>query len=79
MSGKPESVDDLLKRLQDLGVQPDQWREVESRSVQPDVVGRSVTVLTQLRDFLEKMLAQDQAQIASLREQLHRLKHGGGS
>jgi hypothetical protein len=73
----------LPKELQDLfiksGLSEGRWADVEEHSVQPPLVTHQAEALIKLRAFLESLVAQDQATVAQLKEQIVRLKHGGGS
>jgi len=75
------SVEDLKKKLRDIGIDPDDPMWLKSKSAdlgQLDVVKRNRAALEKVKALLEGQVANDQAQIHSLREQLARLKRGGG-
>lgn len=72
----PKEIQDLLDKL---GVDPGAWGEMEGHVATPPLMQRQAETLVKLRTFLETMVAQDQAALSGLHEQLARLKHGGGS
>ena len=45
---------------------------------QPKFMQEQAAHMAKLRDLLERVLAQKQAEVVSLQEKLLRLKHGGG-
>jgi len=76
MSDAEKTLHELLDQA---GVKAGGWAGVEPHAVQPALVQRQAEALLKLRGLLETLVAQDQAALASLHEQLARLKHGGGS
>lgn len=72
------SVEDDKKDLEQQGVTPGSWTEIPDRILPGATMGQ-IEALTKLRELLEEMKAKDQKTIAQLREQLARIRHGGGS
>lgn len=56
-----------------------EWREMGGKTVVPEHVRRTQNALLKLKALIEQMVASDESQVAAVREQLHRMKHGGGS
>lgn len=71
------NTEDLKKDLKQLGINPGDWTEIPDKTL-PGATVSQVASLTKLRDVLEDLAAQDQKTVAKLREQLARLRHGGG-
>jgi len=55
------------------------WQEVGGQMVVPAVVNSQREALLRLKSLIESMIAKEQQNLAIVREQLHRMKHGGGS
>ena len=73
---------DVLKKLEALGIKPGEAKWIET---QPVEVGELPTVqkqrelLAKLRELLQSELQDSQAKLEMAREQLERLKNGGGA
>lgn len=76
MSKTPPEIQQLLDKF---GVTIGEWDGMEEHSTRPPVMDRQAQTLVKLKKFLDQMVAQDQQALATLREQLSRLEHGGGS
>lgn len=55
------------------------WEEVGGQMVQPAIVVQQKEALLRLRALIEAEIAKEQKNVAFVREQLHRMRHGGGS
>ena len=55
-----------------------EWVEIESKTVVPPPVIQGRALLLRLRKVMQALIDKDQKQIALLREQQYRKKHGGG-
>jgi len=55
------------------------WKEIGGRQVRPSIVTAQQKALLKLRAILQQELEKHQGDLAVVREQLHRMKHGGGS
>lgn len=74
------TIEEVKKRLEDMGIKPGQWGEVSGRSISAAaVLGTQGQALLKMRSVLETLMAKDQADLSRLKEQLARLQHGGGS
>lgn len=69
----------LTDILEEAGVTPGEWGETQEHVAGIEAVSRQRENLLKLKGVLEKALVEDQKRLADLREQLIRLKHGGGS
>ena len=76
MSDTPEET---LKILEQLGVKSGNWQEMAERLVSLDGVTNQGEHLLKLKEILEGIAAADQKRLAALKEQLARVKFGGGS
>ena len=56
-----------------------EWADLEGKTITPPQVVKSREALIRLKRMLEGLLEKDQKEVARLREQLHRRKHGGGA
>ena len=56
-----------------------QWQEVGGRRVTPKIVDQQRAALIRLKKVLEDAVGKDLEKVAALREQLHRMRFGGGS
>lgn len=61
------------------GVEPGQWRQMGNKPFEPSFVGAQKELLTKLRDSLGQAVEADRREVLRLKQQLQRLKHGGGS
>lgn len=59
--------------------QNNQWQEVGGKTVQPKIVQQQMKALLRLRNLLQGVVEREKKNVAVAREQLHRMKHGGGS
>jgi len=55
------------------------WKEVGGQSHTPKIVKDQRSALLRLKQILEGEVLAHQKKLAIVREQLHRMKHGGGS
>jgi len=72
------SPEDLIKELKKIGIDPDRWVNVEEKMVKPIALEHQTKLLVQLKGMFEGIVEQDRKKILSLKEQVERLKHGGG-
>jgi hypothetical protein len=56
-----------------------QWEGIGGRTVRPRIVDEQRDALLRLRGILEGILEKEQKKLKVVQEQLHRMKHGGGS
>lgn len=70
--------EDLSEQLKTAGIDEGSWQDVEGKRVVPPYVGRQREILLTLRGLAEDNIARDQKKLAVLRQQLHRIRHGGG-
>lgn len=73
--------DELKKKLHDLGIYPDAPAWTKSQSVdlgKLPVIQQQREALAKVKELLQAQVQSDEAQIHTLREQLARLKRGGG-
>lgn len=68
-----------METLKRLGIDTSTWAETPGGAVQPQMVQGQAATLKKVKAMLEQMLEQDNSKVAELREQLARLKFGGGS
>jgi len=71
-------VEEIKRKLRELGVPVDGWGKTEEREVASPFLDRQTSLLTKAKDMLEGQLAEDQRTVAELHEKVARLKHGGG-
>ena len=74
--------EELRKKLQDLGIDLDQPSWTKSQPVdlgKLPVIQHQREAFTRVKELLQAQVQNDEAQIHVLREQLARLKRGGGS
>jgi len=71
-----QEVQDLLKKL---GLGPGAWGTNPERTVNLPVVENQKESLLKLKGLLEGVVESDRQTVVQLREQLNRLRHGGGS
>lgn len=55
------------------------WKEVGGQVVTPSIVTQQQQALLKLRALLEQELQKQESNLRVVREQLHRMRHGGGS
>jgi len=72
------SPEDLVKALEEMGIDPDRWVNVEEKMVKPIALEQQTKLLVQLKGMFEGIVEQDRKKVLSLKEQVERLKHGGG-
>ncbi len=72
----PEEVKEMMAKL---GIPENGWSELGERSIKSPLMAGHAEALVKLRDFLDSMVANDQASLVRLREQLARAQHGGGT
>ena len=61
------------------GRSPGEWMRMREGTFEPALVKGQKELLLKLKGLLEESVASDQVEIANLKQQLQRLKHGGGS
>lgn len=71
-----QEIEDLLKRL---GLDSKKWGEMPEREVQLPAVENQKRSLLKLRDLLGGVVESDRKTVVQLREQVNRLRFGGGS
>jgi hypothetical protein len=71
------STKDIKEDLKQQGLKPGDWTEVQQKLL-PGATAGQVEALLKLRAVLEELVAKDQKTVAGLREQVARLRHGGG-
>ena len=76
MTTLPPDIQELLGKL---GVDPGKWGETPDHLTNLGTVQRQMESLLKLRGVLEQVQGMDQRRLADLKEQLIRMKHGGGS
>ena len=76
MSQTPEETRRILEQL---GVKSGNWQEMAERLVSLDGVTNQGEHLLKLKAILESIAAADQKRLAALKEQLARVKFGGGA
>ncbi len=74
-----KTPEEIIEELKTLGLDTSQWKDVDQKKVPPIMMDQQKETLIQLRDILQQALDKDQAQLRQLREQVARLKHGGGA
>ena len=73
------TLEEAQKILEDLGVKGGDWLELEQKLTAIPGIAAQGKNLVRLRNFLESIAAADQKRLASLKEQLARLRYGGGA
>jgi len=68
----------LVEELKNAGVDPERWVDVEEKMVKPVALDEQRRLLTKMRDMFEGIVEQDRKKVLTLKEQVERLKHGGG-
>jgi len=68
----------LLKDLKKMGIDPSKWVQIEDKFVKPVAIEKQQQLLIQMRGLLEDVMEQDKKKVLALKEQVARLKHGGG-
>lgn len=76
---KEEELAEVTKLLEHLGAAPGVWKDVAAHESPPPLMGKQIDAVLKLKGLLENALAQDQATLVRLREQLTRITRGGGS
>lgn len=74
-----QDIKEVLERLKKAGVEPGKWEEQPERLVTSPLLTGQIDNLRKIRDLLEQMVESDRKRVATLREQIVRLEHGGGS
>jgi len=72
---------ELLKKLEALGVKPDEARWVETQSINLNdlpTMRRQRELLTKLKNALKTQLADDISKLDAAHERLERMRNGGG-
>lgn len=72
------NLDELKARLEELGVKG-KWVETEGLRFEPESFKKQRELLGQVKGLLERQLEDDVQLVSMLREELNRVKHGGGS
>ena len=68
----------LVEELKNAGVDPERWVDVEEKMVKPVALDEQRRLLTKMRDMFEGIVEQDRKKVLTLKEQVERLKQGGG-
>jgi hypothetical protein len=55
------------------------WRKVDEHTIRPEAADKAQDALLKLKEIVEGMIQTEQNNLAALREQLYRVKHGGGA
>ena len=76
MTNLPPEVQALMDKL---GVASGNWKDTPEHLTDIGSVQKQTNTLLKLRDVLVQVQAADQKRLADLKEQLVRLRHGGGS
>jgi len=72
------SPEKLVEELKKAGINPDNWVDVEEKMVKPVALDEQRRLLVKMRDLFEGIAEQDRKKVLELKEQVERLKHGGG-
>lgn len=64
--------------LRSKGIDPGEWKETKSGSIKTPFWEQQKALLEKLKALLEVQVEQDKSKVEELREQLERMKHGGG-
>lgn len=72
-----DTLEDMQRKLRELGVKLGEWQEHEERDVTPGVVGRHKSMLVQMKELIEGQIRKDQKDLALLHEAKVRYEHGG--
>ena len=72
----PEEIE---AKLRELGLKTGGWQDTIDGPRKSPMVEKQKEALIRVRRLLEQQVAQDQAKLAELHEQVNRLRHGGGS
>ena len=70
---------DIEQILTDLGLSPGEWGTIPEHTTGLGALDRQKMTLLKLKAVLEQVVNADQQRVAALREQLVRLRHGGGA
>ena len=70
--------EELLKKLDELGVPTDVWTVTQEKTLNVPLLERQRKALEQVRALLELQVRKDKALAEDLYEKVERLKHGGG-
>ena len=73
-----KDLDELKARLEKLGING-KWVETEGLCFEPESFKKQRELLGQVKGLLEKQLEDDVQLVSMLREELNRVRHGGGS
>jgi len=76
MSEMPQELQDLLTRA---GLGNGQWGELPERLVSLGTVEDQKNALLKLQGLLEQVVENDRRTVVRLKEQVNRLRYGGGS
>jgi len=74
----PDELEELRKKMKEMGVEPNQWRAAGGTTAVPPTIDRQRDLLNQATGLLEMQLEKDRKMVAELQERVNRLKHGGG-
>ena len=77
MSDEPTlDIQDILKNA---GLEEGQWGELPERTIRLPSVDNQKVALLKLKTLLEQVAENDRQTVLQLREQVNRLRYGGGS
>lgn len=74
-----KDINEVLEKLKAAGVNVGEWDEKPEKLVTSGLLAGQVDNLHKLKSLLEKLVEADRARVRTLREQIIRLEHGGGS
>ena len=74
-----QDINEVLEKLKAAGVNVGEWQEQPEKLVTSNVLTGQVGNLRKLKDVLEQLVEGDRKRIRTMREQIVRLEHGGGS
>lgn len=72
-------IKEVLEKLKAAGVNVGEWQEQPEKLVTSSLLTSQVGNLQKLKDILEQLAEADRKRIRTMREQIVRLEHGGGS
>jgi hypothetical protein len=72
-----DTLEEMQRKLKELGVKLGEWEDHEERDVTPGIVGRHKGMLLQMKELVEGQIAKDQKVLGQLHEARARHEHGG--
>ena len=79
MTTNRQDIQEVLEKLRAAGVETGQWEEQPEKLVTSRLLTGQIGNLQKLKALLEQLVESDRKRIRVMREQMVRLKHGGGS